>query len=109
MRTAYVYFQDQLAGTLKETETGYTFQYERDYLDSTNSTNLPIGINFPLREEPYTTSTIPPFFDGLIPEGWLLGHITRNWKINTKDRMGILLKACHDCIGAVSIREEPKN
>ena len=44
-----------------------------------------------------------PFFDGLIPEGWLLDIAETNWKINQRDRMGLLLAFCKDCIGAVSI------
>jgi serine/threonine-protein kinase HipA len=44
-----------------------------------------------------------PFFDGLIPEGWLLEIVVANWKINPKDRMGLLLNFCKNCIGAVSI------
>jgi serine/threonine-protein kinase HipA len=43
------------------------------------------------------------FFDGLIPEGWLLDIAEKNWKINYKDRMGLLLTCCKDCIGAVSV------
>lgn len=50
--------------------------------------------------------TLFQFFDGLIPEGWLLGVVSRNWKIDTKDRFGLLLVACKDGIGNVSIREE---
>ncbi len=45
-------------------------------------------------------------FDGLIPEGWLLGAVSRNWKIDTKDRFGLLLVACKDAIGNVSVRGE---
>ena len=47
-----------------------------------------------------------PFFDGLIPEGWLLKIVTDNWKIESRDRFAILLVACKDGIGNVSIREE---
>jgi serine/threonine-protein kinase HipA len=46
-----------------------------------------------------------PFFDGLIPEGWLLDIATTNWKLNSNDRMALLLACCRDCIGAASIRE----
>jgi HipA N-terminal domain len=46
-----------------------------------------------------------PFFDGLIPEGWLLELAEHNWKLNARDRMGLLLACCKDCIGAVSIIE----
>ena len=58
-----------------------------------------------MRNEPYGSSTLFPFFDGLIPEGWLLHVISRNWKIDRTDRFGLLLKACKDPIGNVSIME----
>jgi serine/threonine-protein kinase HipA len=44
-----------------------------------------------------------PFFDGLIPEGWLLDIAQKNWKLNPRDRMGLLMACCKDCIGAVSV------
>jgi serine/threonine-protein kinase HipA len=44
-----------------------------------------------------------PFFDGLIPEGWLLDVAEKSWKLNSRDRMGLLLACCKDCIGAVSV------
>ena len=44
-----------------------------------------------------------PFFDGLIPEGWLLNIAEKNWKLKPRDRMGLLMACCLDCIGAVSI------
>jgi len=43
------------------------------------------------------------FFDGLIPEGWLLEVAEKNWKLDERDRMGLLMVCCTDCIGAVSI------
>lgn len=45
-------------------------------------------------------------FDGLIPEGWLLDVVSRNWKVDRNDRFGLLLIACRDSIGNVSIRGE---
>jgi len=39
----------------------------------------------------------------LIPEGWLLAVAERNWKLDPRDRMGLLLNCCRDCIGAVSV------
>jgi serine/threonine-protein kinase HipA len=103
MRKAKIYFQENLAGILQESENGYEFQYEESYLQSPHST--PIGINYPLQKEPFFTKTIPPFFDGLIPEGWLLNYAIQNWKLNPRDRFGLLLKTCRDCIGAVSVEE----
>ena len=58
----------------------------------------------PKREEEYTSKIFFPFFDGLIPEGWLLDIVSRNWKIDRKDRFGLLLVACKDPIGNVQIK-----
>jgi serine/threonine-protein kinase HipA len=44
-----------------------------------------------------------PFFDGLIPEGWLLLVALDNWKLDSKDPMGLLNVACRDTIGAVTL------
>lgn len=49
--------------------------------------------------------TLFPFFDGLTPEGWLLNVVTHNWKLDRKDRFGLLLVACRDTIGNVTVRE----
>ena len=46
------------------------------------------------------------FFDGLIPEGWSLDVVSRNWKIDVRDRFGLSLVACRDAIGNVSVRED---
>jgi serine/threonine-protein kinase HipA len=58
-----------------------------------------------LTETTYTSNVLFPFFDGLIPEGWLLDIAQKNWKLNPRDRMGLLLLCCKDCIGSVSIEE----
>ena len=42
-------------------------------------------------------------YDALIPEGWLLQQTVKNWKINAKDRIGLLLNSCADCIGAEKV------
>lgn len=103
-RTAYVYVRNIFAGELRETDEGYSFSYDEQYLKSEASSA--VSLTLPLSEETYTSKTLFPFFDGLIPEGWLLGIVSRNWKIDTKDRFGMLLVACKDGIGNVSIREE---
>jgi len=57
----------------------------------------------PVTHTPYKDKRLFPFFEGLIPEGWLLNIASENWKINRNDRMGLLLACCHNCIGAVSV------
>ena len=38
-RTAYVYVRNTFAGVLKETDNGYSFKYDTDYLQSKNAKN----------------------------------------------------------------------
>ena len=103
-RTAYVYVRDTFAGILRETDSGYSFIYDNDYLIGEKP--LAVSLTMPLQKEEYTSKTLFAFFDGLIPEGWLLNVVSHNWKINSKDRFGILLVACKDPIGNVRIKEE---
>ena len=107
MRTAEIYVFTRLAGTLTENDDGrFVFLYDASYLREPSA--IAISSTMPLRREAYVSNALFPFFDGLIPEGWLLGVVSRNWKIDTKDRFGLLLVACKDGIGNVSIAEEKK-
>ena len=103
MRSANIFYNAILAGRLIETNDGeYTFTYSNEYVK-----NFPtkfITFTMPVKNEPYTSNRLFPFFEGLIPEGWLLNIASKNWKINPNDRMGLLLACCQNCIGAVSIQ-----
>jgi len=103
-RKANVYVRNIFAGVLSETDEGYSFSYTSDYLSRDDSGA--VSLTLPLTEQTYTSKTLFPFFDGIIPEGWLLDAVSRNWKIDPKDRFGILLVSCKDSIGNVSIKEE---
>ncbi len=103
MRLAKVFMHDEFAGTLTEDEDGFHFSYESQYLNSDDPEA--ISLTIPLKPEKYSSKILFPFFDGLIPEGWLLDIAAKNWKLDTRDRMSILLATCRDCIGAVSIEE----
>ncbi|MEZ5082467.1 MAG: HipA N-terminal domain-containing protein [Bacteroidales bacterium] len=104
MRKAKVYMHDLLAGEIKESDEGYLFLYNRDYLKSEKA--VAVSLTLPLSDKVYESTIMFPFFDGLIPEGWLLEIAEKNWKLKERDRMGLLLACCKDCIGAVSIVEE---
>ena len=98
MRQAHIFYKDQLAGILTENDAGYEFRYLPEYLSSETA-----SLTLPLQEEAYTSPALFPFFDGLIPEGWLLDVALRNTDISILDRMSLLLTCCKDCIGAVSV------
>lgn len=104
MKKANIMLRDKFVGILCEDDDGYTFQYNDDYLLQNDAE--PISLTLPLTSDVYKDKVLFPFFDGLIPEGWLLDIAERNWKINNRDRMSLLLACCRDCIGAVSIIEQ---
>lgn len=79
MRKANIFVQSEYAGILCETDEGYTFTYDSDYL--TKESALAVSLTLPLQESPYFSPVLFPFFDGLIPEGWLLNIVSRNWRI----------------------------
>lgn len=101
LRKASVMFKESLAGVIEETGEGYRFAYDSAYLTQ----GKPIGVPFPLREQPYDSKILFPFFKGLLPEGWFREIVCQTIKIDPKDDFGLLIKACGDCIGAVWIRE----
>lgn len=101
-KKAEIRYNDKKAGILIQDENGYHFTYEKEYLESESAE--PVSLTLPLKEEKFSAQVLFPFFDGLIPEGWLLDIAEKNWKLNPRDRMGLLLACCKDCIGAVSVR-----
>lgn len=101
MRRAKIYYQSQLAGVLSEEDTGYHFVYDNDYLRQPDA--IPVSLTMPLSQKEFESNVLFPFFDGLIPEGWLLDISVQNWKLDPRDRMGLLMTCCRDCIGAVSV------
>jgi serine/threonine-protein kinase HipA len=99
---AKVYVFGCFAGVLDELDDGgYRFSYTANYLERQGA--KPVSLTMPLQREPYLSKTLFPFFDGLIPEGWLLNIAAKNWKIDPRDRMELLLHVCGDCIGSVHI------
>lgn len=102
-RKGNVYVKGIYAGILEECDDGYRFCYDESYLDSPEA--YPVSLTLPLASEPYSSKTLFPFFDGIIPEGWLLNVVSRNWKIEPRDRFGLLLVSCKDSIGCVSVEE----
>lgn len=107
MKQALVYLHNNIAGILTEDENGFTFEYDKDFLESDYAES--VSLTLPLSSEPYHDTVLFPFFDGLIPEGWLLDIAEKSWKINQRDRMSLLLACCKDCIGAVSVVPTPES
>ncbi len=102
MRQAIIKYDNILAGMLIEKDNGeYEFTYDINYVK--NYPTQFITFNMPVGNMPFISKQLFPFFDGLIPEGWLLNIASESWKINKNDRMGLLLACCKNAVGAVSV------
>jgi len=103
MQIADVFFQDMLAGQLTrlETKNEFRFTYSPDY------TGPPISQTMPVRNGSFEFDSFPPFFDGLLPEGFQLEALLRQRKLDRNDCFGQLLLVGADTVGAVSVREHP--
>lgn len=104
MRSAIVKFKGRTAGRLTEDEKGFHFRYDEAYLDSGRAE--PVSRTLPLRRKGFASPVLFPFFDGLIPEGWLRRLVEQHYELDRQDRMGLLLASCRDAIGAVSIHTD---
>lgn len=103
-KTAKVLYDGIWAARLSETDDGYQLQYVGEYLQRPDSKL--ISLTLPKQQEPYSSKVLFPFFDGLIPEGWLLDIAVDHWKVKANDRFELLLTTCRDSIGAVTVEPE---
>jgi serine/threonine-protein kinase HipA len=101
MNKAKVYYDKSLAGYLEKTDSGYRFSYDSTYLKQPEA--KPVSLTLPISNYPYNSNILFPFFDGLIPEGWLLNIAKEYWNFKSNDRFELLATLCRDTIGAVTV------
>ena len=94
-----VYFQRKHAGTLTKKDNGsYEFKYDQYYK------GREISLTMPILKRIYTYDSFPPFFDGLLPEGWQLEVFLKKNELSSTDYLGQLVAMGEDLIGAVTIK-----
>ena len=98
---AAVFCKGKRAGLLIKKTNGYEFVYDDAYLTDPEAT--PISLAMPMRVERYESRALFPFFDGMLPEGWLLELTCKAAKIDKYDKFRLLLHTGRDPIGAVSV------
>lgn len=101
-RAGKVYFNDRLAGRLAQTDTGFTFTYDQDYLAG----GTPISFRMPLQKETFEYDKLPVFFEGLVSEGWMRRLQSKEQHIDESDAFGLLLANGEDLVGAVTVFPE---
>lgn len=100
-RAGSVRIDGQYVGLLEELAVGTRFTYDAAWLARAGA--VPVSLTLPLRPEPYDSRSLHPFFENLLPEGWLLEVSTTQLKISKDDAFGLLIAMCADCVGAVEI------
>lgn len=98
---AQVKLSGRPVGTIEELDEGIRFSYSPEWLSRRDA--VPVSLTLPLRDEPYSWKNLHPFFENLLPEGWLLDVTSKTLKISKNDEFGLLAATCADCIGDVEI------
>ena len=103
-RRGIVSLDGNRVGVLEETDDGTRFVYDTAWLADAGA--AAVSLTMPLRTEPYESRGMLPFFENLLPEGWLLELATAKLKIAKDDVFGLVLAVCADCVGAVEVRPD---
>ncbi len=104
-RRGIVRLAGKQVGIIDEMDGGPATRFTYDALWLQNPIATAISVTLPLREPPYESENLHPFFANLLPEGWLLEVSSKQLKISKDDPFGLLLATCQDCIGAVEIED----
>lgn len=98
MRKAIVYVHNNRAGVLTQVSpTEYYFEYDNNYESE------PVSLTMPISQKKYSYNSFPPFFDGLLPEGFMLESLMKNTNINPNDYFSQLIAVGGNMVGAVTI------
>lgn len=100
MNQANVYVEGFPAGQLiQHSENEYSFSYADGY------SGLPVSLTMPVEEKEFSYNSLPPFFEGLLPEGEMLEGLLRQKKIDRTDLFTQLIAVGADMVGAVTVEE----
>ena len=103
IRSAYVYYNDILAGYLLQNSRGYTFLYDSKYAASPSPS---IALDMPKKKRLFRQPYLFPYFQGLLPEGANKTFYCERLGIKRTDKFAMLLNlANHETIGAITVRE----
>lgn len=101
MRAAKVFVCNGLAGTLIELEFGRKYRFE--YMPGYGGTS--VSLTMPQSKSVYEFNSFPPFFDGLLPEGYQLEGLIKFGKIDRNDLFSQIIAVGDDLVGNVTVKE----
>lgn len=100
MRKAVIFVHNIKAGILSELPSNkYAFEYDEKYIGE------PVSLTMPQNKNTYTFDGLPPFFEGLLPEGIMLDGLLLINKLDKNDYFGQLMATGNDLVGSVTVKE----
>ena len=101
MRRAKVFVAGVEAGVLEELTRGseYIFRYHETYQ------GYPVSLTMPIEQREIWFNRFPPFFDGVLPEGFMLAALLRQTRIEKDDLFSQLVAVGGNLVGPVTIEE----
>jgi HipA-like protein len=103
-RFGKVFFNNILAGIIKQEGDEYVFRYDENYFN--NAETKAISLTLPKTNLEYRSNILFPFFFGLLAEGVNKQIQCRSLKIDENDHFGRLLKTANkETIGAIRVEE----
>jgi len=64
-----------------------------------------ISLPMHIKDEPYCFESFPPFFNGLLPEGYMLESLLKRCKIDRTDYFSQLVTVGANMVGSVTVKE----
>jgi len=103
MRKANIFYNNNIfVGVLIEYKQNahYVFEYDLAY------TGPSLSLNMPIKEKTYHFDRFPPYFEGVLPEGWQLEGLLKYNKVDSKDFFRQLMLVGNDLVGAFTVKED---
>jgi serine/threonine-protein kinase HipA len=102
MKKAKVFVNDIYAAELIEIKKGSKYQLIYDDAYQGQS----VSLTMPCSKKVYDFDQFPPFFEGLLPEGFMLEALLRKAKIDKYDFFEQLMRVGEDMVGNVTVKKE---
>src|SRR4051812_2466670 len=96
-----VFMSAKFAGTLACGKEGFSFQYDRPWLD--DRAFIPLTVTMPRSTRKYGHKLAYPYFENLLPESKLRTAVAKARGVDGQDVFELLEKMAGDCAGAVSL------
>lgn len=109
MRSAEVYYNDELAGVLTEkSRNKYLFHYTDAWF--INDRKPPVSLTMPKNRQEYENDSLFPVFFNMLSEGANKSLQCKLLRIDENDFFGLLMaSAQYDTIGAITIKPVEQN